>query len=648
VSSTANNRRREPGKSGNDGLMIGGALLVMAVVGIVWLSVSVGSKLDGVNEGMPNDPFEILSGLARGRVVWSGSATMIAAASLAVIAVVVGWFLWLRALGRKGRANIDHAARYMAPLKELTHMQEKEALKKSARLGVTGTAGVPVGRTIMGQKMLYASFEDMMTVVAGPRVGKSTSLVIPAIIAAPGAVVTTSNKRDVLDATRDVRAEKGPVWVFDPQKVAREEATWWWNPLSYVTDDTRAAKLAGYFASGSRATDAKTDAFFDSAGQNLLAGMLLAAAFGERPISRVFSWLTDPEDKEPVRLLQQAGYPMAADAVLGVIQSTEKLRGSVYSTAQEMAACLKNTHVADWVNPRGPFDARPQFDAASFVQGSGTLYSLSKEGAGTAGPLVTALTAATLEAATDLADVSAGGRMRTPLVGILDEAANVCRWRDLPDLYSHFGSRGIPIMSVFQSWSQGVAVFGKEGMLKLWSASNVFVYAGGVRENDFLQHVSELVGTYDRETTSASMNKGVRSTSTSLKREKILEVAELADMPRGRAIMLSSGARAALLKTVPWYQGPKEQVAAIKASIAAHDPAARKGHLEAAAPAPARAAAATAVLERPVAAMPAEATPITMAAPSGPISAMSALMNQGKEQERAEGVVSEESADERN
>lgn len=35
--------------------------------------------------------------------------------------------------------------------------------------------------------------------------------------------------------------------------------------------------------------------------------------------------------------------------------------------------------------------------------------------------------------------------------------------------------------------------------------------------------------------------------------------------------MLSSGARAALADTVPWYNGPKEQVAAINASVAAHD-----------------------------------------------------------------------------
>ena len=255
--------------------------------------------------------------------------------------------------------------------------------------------------------MLYSSFEDMITVIAGPRVGKSTSLVIPAITAAPGAVVTTSNKRDVLDATRDLRTDAGDVWVFDPQGVAREDASWWWNPLSYVTDDVRAAKLAQYFADGSRATDAKTDAFFDAAGQNLLAGLLLAAATAHRPIRDVFSWLTDPLQEEPVRLLRDGGYELAAEAVLGVIQSTDKLRGSVYSTAQEMAACLKNTHVTDWVNPRPGHDPRPQFHPDAFVTGRGTLYSLSKEGAGTAGPLVTALTAATLEAATDLADTSA-------------------------------------------------------------------------------------------------------------------------------------------------------------------------------------------------------------------------------------------------
>ncbi|PPF38036.1 type IV secretory system conjugative DNA transfer family protein [Rathayibacter sp. AY1A3] len=443
-------------------------------------------------------------------------------------------------------------------------------MKKSARLGVAENPGVPVGRLHLGKQMLYASFEDMMLLIAGPRVGESTSLVIPAIMAAPGAVVTTSNKRDVLDATRDVRAVKGRVWVFDPQRVAFEDATWWWNPLSYVTDDTKAAKLATHFASGTRAMNAKTDAYFDGKGQELLSDLLLAAAAGNRPISDVLLWLTSVEDETPVELLHDNGYPTNARAVRGIMNTADKARDGIYSTAQGMAVCLKSAATADWVNAR-PNDTRPQFVPETFVTSTQTLYSLSKEGAGTAGPLVTALTAATIEAAEEHAARSRGGRLATPLVAVLDEAANVCRWKDLPDLYSHYGSRGIPIMAVFQSWSQGVGVFGKEGMLKLWSAANVKLYAGGVAEDEFLRTLSELIGTYDKETTSASYNKGVRSTTSALRREKILEVADLTSMGRGRAIMLSSGARAALVDTVPWYNGPKEQVAAINASIAAHD-----------------------------------------------------------------------------
>ncbi|WP_170119969.1 type IV secretory system conjugative DNA transfer family protein, partial [Branchiibius hedensis] len=84
----------------------------------------------------------------------------------------------------------------------------------------------------------------------GPRTGKTTSRAVPAVLDAPGAVVCTSNKRDLLDATRLIRERHGQVWVFDPQQVALEPADWWWNPLTYVTDDTKARGLAGTSSPG--------------------------------------------------------------------------------------------------------------------------------------------------------------------------------------------------------------------------------------------------------------------------------------------------------------------------------------------------------------------------------------------------------------
>ncbi|WP_298458220.1 TraG/TraD/VirD4 family protein [uncultured Cellulomonas sp.] len=183
---------------------------------------------------------------------------------------------------------------------------------------------------------------------------------------------------------------------------------------------------------------------------------------------------------------------------------------------------------------------------------------------------MTALTVAVTEAAEDLAVQSPGARLATPLLGVLDEAANVCRWRDLPDLYSHYGSRGIVLMTFLQSWSQGVDVWGESGMKKLWSASNVKVYGGGVSETGFLEDLSRMIGDYDRRTSSVSTGKDHRTFSRQLHRERILEVADLASMPKGRAVVLASGSRPTLVRTQPWMTGPNAE--AVKASIASHDP----------------------------------------------------------------------------
>ena len=203
-----------------------------------------------------------------------------------------------------------------------------------------------------------------------------------------------------------------------------------------------------------------------------------------------------------------------------------------------------------------------------------TLYSLSKEGKGTAGPLVTALTVATVEAAEELAVHSPGGRLATPMVGVLDEAANVCRWRELPNLYSHYGSRGIVLMTILQSWSQGVEVWGRDGMRKLWSASNIKVYGGGVAEAEFLNELAQLVGEYRYSNMTRSRSKqGTSYSHDDDRKERTLDVSDLAAFPRGRAIMFASGAPAALLETVPWMNGPHAE--AVRASITAHDPATR-------------------------------------------------------------------------
>ena len=574
--STPNNRRKDPGAtSAEQWLLLGGIGLAVVVVAIVDVAVYVAHRIAGTPELLPEggDPFALFFAVLGGDVPWPGPATWVVA-GLAVAALTLAVLVVLAvSRTRRARTRVDRAAAFMGRGKDVEALSRKAATSAAARLGVTGTPGVPIGRTVGGGQRLFGSWEDMHVDIWGPRTGKTTSRAIPAILQAPGAALVTSNKRDVVDATRDVRAD-GPVWVFDPQGIAGEEPTWWWNPLSYVTDEVRAAKLAEHFAAGSRAPGARTDAYFDPAGQDLLAGLLLAAALDARPITDVYFWLTRPENDDAVGILNTHGYTLTGDQVAGVIGAPDKQRGGIYGTAQQMASCLTIRQVARWVTPQAGVDARPHFDPEAFVRARGTLYSLSKEGRGTAGPLVTAMTVAVIEAAEELAARSSGGRLATPLLGVLDEAANVCRWRELPNLYSHYGSRGIVLMTILQSWSQGVEVWGESGMKKLWSASNVKVYGGGVSEVAFLEDLSRLIGDYDRQRTSVSTGKGQRTVSSQLQRERILDVADLAAMPKGRAVVLGSGSRPTLIRTEPWMTGPAAD--AVRASIAAHDPQAEQ------------------------------------------------------------------------
>ena len=571
MSNQQTNRRIEPGRSDPNTklytIMIG---ILVGVVVSAWVGLVMASKLSNTNPDLPRNPINIATGIKKGTIEWSTLATVLSIiVAVILIALVLVAFRLFRP-SKKNRTRVDSAAKYLASTEDLVELQEKRSLEKAVRLGVPDCPGVPLGKDMRSGKMLYASWEDVTIGLAGPRVGKTTCLVVPAILAAPGALLTTSNKPDTVETTRSMRDKVGTTWVFDPQQLVNEEPTWWWNPLSYVTDDTTAARLAGHFAAGSREMGDKGDAFFDPAGKDLLAGMLLAAAIDNRPITDVFGWLTDPDNREMVSILRR-GYPLIADDVESASRTSPKQRDGVYGTARKMAACLKNSGIGKWVTPLDGSvsgDRRKQFNPDEFVRGTDTLYSLSKEGEGTAAPLVTALTVAVVEAGERLAKTQPGGRLATPLLCILDEAANVCRWKDLPDLYSHYGSRGIPIMSIFQSWSQGVDVFTLAGMRKLFSAANEVVYLGGVKETDWLRELSELLGDYDHETVSYSMNRGVRSTSVQNSRRRILDTSELAELPRGRAILLASGLRSSMIKTAPWYESA--DAAKITESIASY------------------------------------------------------------------------------
>lgn len=53
-------------------------------------------------------------------------------------------------------------------------------------------------------------------------------------------------------------------------------------------------------------------------------------------------------------------------------------------------------------------------------------------------------------------------------------------------------------------------------------------------------------------------------------KERIFDISNLAELDRGRAVVLASGAPATLVRTLPWYTGPHKE--AVEASIKANSP----------------------------------------------------------------------------
>ncbi|MGH8916836.1 MAG: type IV secretory system conjugative DNA transfer family protein, partial [Actinomycetes bacterium] len=100
---------------------------------------------------------------------------------------------------------------------------------------------VPLCQT--GVMRVWASVEDVVLAFGIPRYGKSAWLGCH-VLDAPGAVVTTSTKTDLYEATHPLRAQRGPVSVFNPTGVGGVPSTISFDPVSGCDDPVVAGHRA--------------------------------------------------------------------------------------------------------------------------------------------------------------------------------------------------------------------------------------------------------------------------------------------------------------------------------------------------------------------------------------------------------------------
>ncbi|MEU9987882.1 TraM recognition domain-containing protein [Streptomyces sp. NPDC048045] len=543
-------------------LLIGIAGLGIAGGALAWLFGNLANVVVGSD---PWAAFQPTSVLLHPRLVWPHLAQPAVVTSCYLLpvgilaaAAVLGARVWLR---------IRRSPSGLADQRDLADLLPKQIAVKAIDLrpSMKGTKpkdvepddrGVLLGTLKPGVTEVRSSWEDVLLAIMAPRSGKTSGLAIPAILRAPGPVLLTSNKaaRDAFTATFDERARVGTVWTLDPQQIAHTPQTMWWDILADAHHLAGARRLAGHFVTAS-VDESNAGDFWSTAAANTLTALFLAAARDGRPITDVLAWLASPADRTPIDLLQDTGLDAVATQLQGTVAGAVETRDGIFETARQYASCLLDPSIAAWVTPANGLEKVQEFKPQEFATSKDTLFLLSKDGGGSASAIIAAAADAVMRAAVIQAERD-GGRLDAPLLAILDEAANVCKIADLPDLYSHLGSRGVIPITILQSYRQGVRVWGEAGMDTLWSAATIKLVGSGIDDADFADKLSRLVGDHDVRTVSVSTSESGKSTSVSMRQERVLPADAIRALPKGSALLLATGVRPALLNLKPWYREP--------------------------------------------------------------------------------------------
>jgi len=398
----------------------------------------------------------------------------------------------------------------------------------------------------------WSSVEDSMVLVGPPRSGKGYHMVIPMLLDAPGAVITTATRADNLSATIIARTEHGPVGVFDPQGLATGvPSTLRWSPVrGCERPQTAMIRANALCADAGEGTESAS--FWKQQTITAVRCLLHAAALDARSPADLYRWSLSPAAaRDAVDVLVHApGAALAWDKALdSIVSADQRQRDSVWAMVANAFAVLADPQVLNAVSP-APSE---QFLPCDFLRRNGTLYLLgTASGASATAGLVTALIEDVVDVARRLAAGSPGARLDPPLGLILDEAANY-PLPSLGALMSEGGGTGITTLAVFQSLAQARHRWGREQAQGMWDSAIVKIVLGGGSNADDLADLARLVGERtEREYSETSQAGGGRSISAANRERAILDPSAIRSIAPGHGLLLLRSARPIMLTLRPW------------------------------------------------------------------------------------------------
>ena len=432
------------------------------------------------------------------------------------------------------------------------------ATSRATRRGRAAAPTVPaidLGIDRATGRTIYGRTEDSYLALGPPRCGKTSSLLIPNLAVWPAAAVVTSTRAELAEHTWFLRP--GGAFLFDPTGFAHIPglATIKWSPVAGCGDPLVALLRARAFVNASPAGRGVTNGdYWSGAAITVLRCLLHAAAIADHDIRTVQRWLNDPDSTEPAAILiGSIVAPTWAAEWEGIRTTPARERGSIYNSTRRALDALADPRVVASCCP-----ARGEgLDFARLIEQRSTLYIVGDSRSQEAiAPLVSAL----VESLIDLArrrtpTMSTRVGPPVPILGLfLDEAAQIAPIPSLPSVLADGGGSGITTIVVLQSLSQARHRWGVHAADSMWNASTAKIIFGGLAEDNDLERISRLCGEHEQETRSISRGTGHSSETVGTRTARVIDGAELRQMPPGEVLLLYRRLRPVRARLTPWWK----------------------------------------------------------------------------------------------
>jgi len=413
--------------------------------------------------------------------------------------------------------------------------------------------------------------ESAVMILGPPRSGKTSAIMIPALMACAGAAISTSTKPDVMRATLPARSEIGQAWLFDP---AGTETTGLpdgarrlcWSPVAAAASWDEALVMAKAMTQATRPGAGTTnETHWSERAAALLAPLLYAAHHTSQPIAEVLSWTLRGDLAPAQAILSDTDAPVAADVLAGIERTDTRERSSIFSATAGVLAAYNSDAVRAAA-------ANPNFDPHRFAASTDTIYITAPEHKqALCAPLIVGL----LEQIRHTVYDHARNHTITgpPMLWALDEIANTAPIHDLPALISQAGGQHLQIMIGLQDLSQARTRWGEHQADAFLSLFQTKIILTGIADPRTLEAISLTLGEYDRDTVSQTLahNKSQEwlthpthtdSVNYHTQRQRILTPGEIARLPDHHALHLK-GNDWNTIQLTPWHQTqPWKQIAA--------------------------------------------------------------------------------------